>query len=493
MNTGRDVYPCNMNSKEEKRRKMKFSGMLLSVLLMTVLNICLAQEKEYDPTKKYPVEQLKEDLLYTKENLEKYHPGLYWYTDKPSFDRLYDTLLKEIDHPMTTVEFFPIIQSVFVKVSEKHALVTFSEEAGNYLYNEAKRFPLKVKYINGALYVHQNASMDSSLVKGTKIVSINGRTTDDILADMLPKLISDGFNETAKYRMDIDLYFKLYYNLLIDQKQDFKLIVKKHGENQEMEVVVSGISNKEFAKRVAERYNAPKEETFQLEILDGKATAVLTNNDFLGINADGKDDKKFNEYAFELLKNSPEVENLIIDLRKNGGGDPSGLTHLISYLADEGIQLYTKIERNDKALFFKKDGTGKYAAPKYVRSWRPKHMEDRFTGNIYILTSGYTYSLAGLFTAMMSHHTNAVMIGEETGGGFYGATAGKQKIVSLMNTQLRLVIPDMRFLVNVSGQPEGRGTLPDYEVTQTYEDFMTNTDTEMEFTLGLIRKAGSEN
>ena len=116
-------------------RKMKFSGMLLSVLLMTVLNICLAQEKEYDPTKQYSVEQLKEDLLYTKENLEKYHPGLYWYTDKSSFDRLYDSLLKEIDHPMTTVEFFPIIQSVFVKVSEKHALLTFSEEAGSYLYN----------------------------------------------------------------------------------------------------------------------------------------------------------------------------------------------------------------------------------------------------------------------------------------------------------------------------------------------------------------------
>jgi hypothetical protein len=473
-------------------RKMKFSGIMLSMLLMSVLNICLAQKKEYDPTKQYTVEQLKEDLLYTKENLEKYHPGLYWYTDKSSFDRLYDSLLQEIDHPMTTAEFFPIIQSVFAKVSEKHALVTFSEEARSYMSNE-KKFPFKVKYINGAMYIHQNASMDSSLVKGTKIVSINGRTTDDILAEMLPKLISDGFNETAKYRMDIDPSFKLYYKLLIDQKEDFKLIVKKPGENQEKEVAVSGINNMEFAKRVAAQYNAPKEETFQLEILADKATAVLTNNDFNGTNTDEKNNNKFNEYAFESLKNKPEVQNLIIDVRKNDGGSPTGLYNLISYLADEGIQLYKKIERNDKALFFKKDGKGKYDAPKYIRTWRPKHMENRFTGNVYILTSGYTYSLAGLFTAMMSHHTNAVMVGEETGGGFYGATAGKQKLVSLKNTQLRVGIPVMRFLTNVSGQPEGRGTLPDYEVTQTYEDFLKNTDTEMEFTLDLIKRARIEN
>ena len=51
--------------------KMKFLGVLLSLLLMLGLKICTAQKKGYDPTKLYSVEELKEDLIYTKKNLEK--------------------------------------------------------------------------------------------------------------------------------------------------------------------------------------------------------------------------------------------------------------------------------------------------------------------------------------------------------------------------------------------------------------------------------------
>lgn len=35
-------------------------------------------------------------------------------------------------------------------------------------------------------------------------------------------------------------------------------------------------------------------------------------------------------------------------------------------------------------------------------------------------------------------------------------------------------------------QPQGRGIMPDYEVWPTYEDFLHNRDTQMEFVLKLI-------
>jgi hypothetical protein len=37
-------------------------------------------------------------------------------------------------------------------------------------------------------------------------------------------------------------------------------------------------------------------------------------------------------------------------------------------------------------------------------------------------------------------------------------------------------------------QKYDRGIIPDYEVTQSFDDFMTNTDTQMNFTIELIRK-----
>lgn len=477
-----------MQKEEKMNSKMKLIGILLGLLLMTGLNIGHAQEQAYDPTKKYSVEQLKEDLLYTKASLEIHHPGLYTHIDKVSFDKLCDSLLQEIQQPMTEFEFFPFVQLLLAKVSEKHTSVWLSKSGSSYMYNEVKKLPFKLKYINGSLYIHQNGSSDSSLVKGTEIISINDRTSDDILAEMLPQLISDGLNETSKYRMDIESSFSKYYYLLIDQKEEFKLVVKKPKQGQKTEVVVSGVTGKVFNKIVAALYPQPKEEPFQLEVMENEQTAVFTNNGFLEENSDGKDDIKFNKYAFKQLKNNPKITNLIIDVRKNPGGDPRGTTDLISYLTNEDIQLYKKIEMNEKIVFFKEDGQGKYYAPKYIRSWRPDFKKDCFAGNIYILTSGNTHSVAGFFAALMSYHTNAVMVGEETGGGFYVATGGKNKFIDLENTQLRMVIPTIRFFTNVSGQPEGRGTLPDHEVTQTYEDFMTDTDTEIEFVLELIKK-----
>ena len=42
-------------------------------------------------------------------------------------------------------------------------------------------------------------------------------------------------------------------------------------------------------------------------------------------------------------------------------------------------------------------------------------------------------------------------------------------------------------------QIAGRGIIPDYKVTQTYDDFLTHTDTQMNFALDFIEKNNAKN
>ena len=87
-----------------------------------------------------------------------------------------------------------------------------------------------------------------------------------------------------------------------------------------------------------------------------------------------------------------------------------------------------------------------------------------FDGTIYILISGLTFSGGSEFAALAKNYTNAIFIGEETGGGYYGNTSGSYLKFTLPNTQLKGRVPLCKFVVETQNNsiPFGRGIIPDY-------------------------------
>lgn len=73
-------------------------------LILSALSFSFASEdagtRELSPT------QLKEDITVLRKALEKYHPGLYWYTSKNEFALIWDSLNAKIKEPMTEEDFF---------------------------------------------------------------------------------------------------------------------------------------------------------------------------------------------------------------------------------------------------------------------------------------------------------------------------------------------------------------------------------------------------
>lgn len=136
------------------------------------------------------------------------------------------------------------------------------------------------------------------------------------------------------------------------------------------------------------------------------------------------------ETAREAMDLLIQQDAIIFDLRQNGGGSPSMIRFISSYLfGDDPVHLNTFYWR---------------PADHYEESWT---MPDQVSTHkpdipIYVLTSDYTFSAAEEFTYNLKHLERATIIGETTGGGAHPGGP---------------VVINQGFLVNV---PQGKAINP---------------------------------
>ena len=138
---------------------------------------------------------------------------------------------------------------------------------------------------------------------------------------------------------------------------------------------------------------------------------------------------------------------LLVDLRRNGGGDPGIVALYCSYLFDDRTHL------ND--LYWRVgDHTSHWWTLPYVPG--PK-----FGGTkpVYVLTSEDTFSGAEEFCYNLATRGRATIIGERTGGGAH--PGGRYRV----GTHLKSAVPSGRAINPVTGTNwEGTGVKPDIGV-----------------------------
>jgi len=147
--------------------------------------------------------------------------------------------------------------------------------------------------------------------------------------------------------------------------------------------------------------------------------------------------------AMKFLANSDAV---IIDLRKNGGGDPKMVQLICSYFFDKKVHLNSLYwRRNDTTHEF----------------WTLDDLEGKRMADVplFILTSNRTFSGAEEFCYNMQTRNRATLIGKTTGG---GANPGGTFTI---NEQFSIFIPTGRAINPVTGTNwEGVGVKPDIDV-----------------------------
>lgn len=170
------------------------------------------------------------------------------------------------------------------------------------------------------------------------------------------------------------------------------------------------------------------------------------------------------EVAVPAMNKLIDADAIIFDLRKNGGGSPSMIRFICSYLFKEPTHLNTFYWR---------------PADNYSETWTDPSLASQTKEDIpvFILTSDYTFSAAEEFTYDLKNLNRATVIGETTGGGAHPGGP---------------IVINQGFLVNV---PQGRAINPvtktNWEGVGVEPHIKIDADAALDRALELARKAVS--
>lgn len=92
-----------------------------------------------------------------------------------------------------------------------------------------------------------------------------------------------------------------------------------------------------------------------------------------------------------------------------------------------------------------------------------------------------------MFLSNVKGQSNVTLLGEETGGGYYGNNGVFIPEIVLPNTKLRVRLPLYR-IVNNRNFAKGTGVLPDIEVKATAESIKLNKDPKLEKAIEFIKQ-----
>lgn len=149
--------------------------------------------------------------------------------------------------------------------------------------------------------------------------------------------------------------------------------------------------------------------------------------------------------AVDFISNTDAV---IIDLRQNSGGDPTGVQLLCSYFFDT-----TRVHLND--LYFRPENkTEEYWSLKEVSGIKmPK-------ADLYLLTSKFTFSGAEEFAYDLQCQKRATIVGETTGGGAHPGD------IYYVDDNFVMFLPTGNAINPVTKTNwEGTGVKPDVEIS----------------------------
>jgi len=505
-----------------------YSFLLLSALFFLS---CKTSEKGFRADRKYAPDELRKDYMIFRHLLESWHPSLYWYTTPDSMSAYFDEGYAAIRDSMTEPQFRTVLSYVIAKVDCGHTSVRASKAYAHYLDTaKLRQFPLILKFWNDTMVVSANLNRrDSILKRGTQVISINGRTTRQLVDTLFNYIVTDGRNQTGKYQyLSTGLHFSSWYKDVFGYSDSFDIVYRDtSGMSQAARIpiydpkadTVRRSLGRVLLPGTAQRGQGPAQRlrpptrherrkrerllTRSLLLDSASHTAFLTLNTF----EHGYRLRSFFRHGFAKMKDQ-KVQNLVIDVRSNGGGDASLSTLLTRYLIDKRFKLadslYT-IRRHSPydryinngfiyevltLVASRKHGDGKYHFGYFERHYYTPFRKNHFDGHVYILTGGNSFSATCLFAGALKGQSNVRLVGEETGGAYYGNTAWMIPDVTLPNTHVRFRLPRFRLVVDRQREKDGRGILPDVPSLPTVEAIGKGQDFKTSRVKELIRENG---
>lgn len=462
---------------------------LLGLICMLFCWSCSSSHSsQYSPNQKYAAAALREDAKILEKILESNHPSLYWYIPKEKMDGYFAETINSINDSLNEVQFRNKIAALVSQIHCGHTVVFNSKKfAKTNSKIRLPQFPLAIKVWDDSMIVTASINPRATGIKrGTIITSINGRTNREMLDSFYKYISNDGNVATYKSQRVSNNFGAWYKNVFgldtsylvgyidstgVERKERLRtfrmpvLSKSKMDSLQKLLVAYKIPTKKEIRKQ---RRNAQ----LSLKFDDSTGTAYMH---LAGFSVNGL--QKFMRKSFKQIE-TYQSKNLVIDLRDNGGGHLNNSIRLTRYLAKQPFKVadtVAAINRNfaygkyiHQSFWFwfplnfntTKMADGRYHYHRFETTKYQPFSKHHFDGKIYLIQGPSTFSAATVFTGSLKGQDNVQIIGEESGGGYYGNTAIHLPTITLPNSKIQVTLPLFRVVLD-KDRPKGRGVMPD--------------------------------
>lgn len=477
-------------------------------------------EKVIDPESlpKLPVAQLQEDFEVIQNAILKVHPGLYRYNDSLSVQNNLATLKESLQQPLTYGESFLEISKFITTIQCDHTSASyFNQDAimTSLLHEQENKIPFTFVWIDERMIVTRNASESEMLTTGAEVLEINAVPVSEILNGLLPYISADGATVSNKIsKAEVDGYdfryssFDVLYPLLFPFKNNsLEILVKSPGETQSQKARVATITRKQRKRILASKYpdfESNAEDLWSYSIPEDNIGYLRIGS--FGTNMFQKDWKKMLAEAFILFKEK-DVQNLILDIRENQGGQDEAAYELEKYLykkecTNEGFQSQSRFLKFPEDVkddvttwdtwFYNLEEDEHYKEGKYFVF--PKDQSARnlgptattFNGKLIVLTSSKNVSGAFYLARLLKKCGVATLVGQETGGNLKGINGGAILFLKPPNSRININLPVIGSFSTKEMLNEG--VKPDIAVKKEVGDIANNVDAELQKALKILKR-----
>ncbi|MDN3584643.1 S41 family peptidase [Mucilaginibacter flavus] len=467
---------------------------------------------------------MQHELQILKAALITLHPGTYRYETPASIDSVFAVFDRREAKPMSQNRYFILTGQLLTHIHCGHTYTNYWNQPkviSNALFSKTC-LPLLFRMIGRQMIITDNLSDSKKIKPGDELVAINGIPVKRIVDSLITVSQSDGLHglprkldnisvepldaDTSNYNL-FDIYFPLFFPQNFDTDH-YRLKLKAFNGGM-YEDQVKSLSRTARLTTYNRRFGVlpVHEKDWSLKFLN-EQTVCFTIGDFETWEWKA-DYHKYLDSIFTVL-NQKKVQNLIVDIRGNGGGDDAARDEVFSYLTDKPFGCDDPMHRRirflvipDTLLPYLKTWDKSFKEPKDPNRYKklpggwyenkadslgacvpvqPK--PNHFQGRLFLLTDGRnsstTFTLAKMFR--MAHAGE--IIGETTGGNQQGINGGQFFFLYLPESKIEVDIP--LIWGAYTGNKADTGLQPDIAVSITAASVSRNDDAVLDFVLNQI-------
>ena len=433
---------------------------------------------------KNSVEEQMEDFKIFKTTILECHSGIYDYNDSASLAYNFYKLENALSfRSLSKIEQLALYSKFVSTIKCIHTIAYHKDFFINNLKAKYK-LPFDVYFLNNSLRSKKDYINGIDIIsKYDRITAINKEPVSEIKDSLYQFISSDGNNMTHK-----DYYLKntflFYYFLYKPQELDFELEYIHNGDT--MTSVFKAVRKERKKQKGKNPY-----ERIKFKISKKYNYTHLILSDPL------RDTREYNKAIKKIMRRtiSDSVSNLIIDLRNLPGGFSQET--LMRYFIKEKMiyesQSYTDINSATYKKHFINRLNGEFWASKFLslvaKESQNNHQEltpqkTKYEGQVYVLINGGTVSAASNLASFLKEWANAIVVGEESGGGYKSFnTAGG--VLQLPNSKIRVDVRTLKGINKVRNEYEADGVTPHYVIKQS-DYFDSKNDNQLRFVIDTL-------